>query len=77
MERPVARPVARTSHSPASFVSPYGLIGAHGVSSVTRSPSRAADGMPYTAAEDENTNDGTRAAVTASSRTRSPSTFSR
>ncbi|CAM5709899.1 hypothetical protein SVIOM74S_02663 [Streptomyces violarus] len=48
-------------------------MGTQGVSSVTRSTS----GMPYTAAEEEKTKDGTRAAVTASSRTRRPSTFSR
>lgn len=69
--------MARTSHSPTSLVSPYGLIGAHGVSSVTRAPSRAAAGMPYTAAEDEKTNDATPASVTADSRVRRPSTFSR
>lgn len=73
MARPVALPVARTSHSPASLVSPYGDIGTQGVSSVTRSTS----GMPYTAAEEEKTKDGTPAAVTASSRTRRPSTFCR
>ena len=53
--------MARTSRSPASLVSPYGLIGTQGVSSVTRLTS----GMPYTAAEDENTKEGTAAAVTA------------
>ncbi|CAM5682954.1 hypothetical protein SHIRM173S_08034 [Streptomyces hirsutus] len=76
MASPVARPVARTSHSPASFVSPYGDIGRQGVSSVTSLA--PVDGVPYTAAEDENTkDDGTPAAVTASSRTRRPSTFTR
>ena len=50
-----------------------GDMGAHGVRSVTRSTS----GMPYTAADEEKTNDATPAAVTASRSTRSPSTFSR
>ncbi len=36
VEMPWARPAARTSHSPASLVSPYGLIGRQGVSSVMR-----------------------------------------
>ena len=70
---PWARPVARTSHSPASLVSPYGLIGAHGVSSVISSTS----GTPYTAADEEKRKRRTPAATTASSSTLSPATFSR
>lgn len=62
---PCALPAARTSHSPASFVSPYGLSGAHGVSSVTSSTS----GMPYTEAEEEKRKLRTPAAATAPSRT--------
>lgn len=33
---PCACPAARTSHSPASFVSPYGFTGAVAVDSVMR-----------------------------------------
>lgn len=70
---PWARPAARTIHSPASLVSPYGLTGAHGVSSVTRFTS----GIPYTAADEENRNARTPLSAAASSSVPSPWTFSR
>ena len=70
---PCARPAARTSHSPASFVSPYGFIGTQGVSSVTSSTS----GLPYTAAEEEKTKRSMPASATASSSVARPPTFSR
>ncbi len=70
---PWARAVAAISHSPTSLVSPYGLIGRQGVSSVTRSTS----GMPYTAAEEEKTSRPTPADAMASSRVCRPVTFCR
>jgi len=67
----VARATSLISHSPISFDSPYGDSGAFGESSVTSS----VVGVPYTAAEEENTSLSTPARSIALSTLAVPVTF--